>query len=157
MASDQSQYAITHDEAIQIIIDESIAILSSESKGMLGVNVIDGDMTRESVNDDSLFVYVDNAQCQQNHGIRETWTMVISLVAWVINEDVKAGQKKARQVVARAMQLLTENKRLNINFVQEVRKLTFVTRPQRAPEDASGILRCGGTIEVKYMINERGA
>jgi len=149
-------YAISNDEAIQLIVEEVIANITSIAKGLLDLqSVVNGDASTSVVNGDAVWIYCDNAQCLNNFGQREEWNLQIALIAICKNQDVTRAQQKARSVVARCMSALIKDRRLALSFVQDVRKVRVDFRPTRKPEDATGLQVCGGVMEVKYIVNEK--
>ena len=151
-----SAYGITQVDAVEEILDTIYNLLKSESSTMQVDLVVRGDTMTGAPKGKTLWIFPDLADCTHTAGLTEYWRMRIQLVATVVDADRVRGQKRAHSIINNAMSALVICRRLDkgMRFVQDVKKERVQFMPPRAPEARTGILSCGGIMQITFALRE---
>lgn len=151
----KSCYGYTQDEAVNTIVDRVMEILQSQSAGLTDVDrFVSGDSAIGGNPATSLWVMEDDCSVAHNQGLSETWTMNMTIVCVTAGADPIERRRKCRKIVSRAMSVLVSDRRIGLDFVQDVKKVRVMFRPPSTPSKATGLDACAGVVEVVFKIIE---
>lgn len=88
--------------------------------------IVRGDRARPQPPAPALFVYTETARNEHTHrAMHETWTLPVILVAVVKDDEPEEGYREATSLAARARSVAIENRRLDLEYVQDVSSSRF--------------------------------
>lgn len=139
-------------ERVPQILEEAVAIGS----GLKDVRtIVRGDSLNFSPDTPALWVFPGEASCDhERRAIGETWVIPIVLVAVVNMTKPQEHVPRAIRIVSEAMGLIVKDRRLGLNYVQDVVKTGMVFRAQRSPDQRTGLYAASGNLRVTLNIRE---
>ncbi len=146
---------VSHDEAVERIAGNVYAAIEGASKMMDVDMVVRGDRHEGPTPEKTVWVFDDMAQCIHNRGLTETWNLKVHIVAVVSGGEPGARKRKAASIIARCMSVVVSNRRLGLDFVQDVTKERMMFAPPRQSENKL-LSAVAGVINVMYNIREKG-
>ncbi len=147
---------VKQEDAIDQISDAVFRIIDGAA-GMIDVDaVVRGDRTEGPTPGRTLWMFDDDARCIHRSGLTESWRLHIHLVAVVTGGDVFERKRKATSIVSRAMSLLVEDRRIGLDFVQDVTKERMMFTPPRQAQNKL-LSAVAGVVQIVYNIREKGA
>jgi hypothetical protein len=150
-----SCYGITQADAVEAVTARIMEILKERSSGLDSVDrFISGDSAIGGNPACTLWVMEDECTVAHNQGLSETWDLMLSLVCVTTGENPTERRRKARSVISKAMSVLVSDRRLGLDFVQDVLKVRVMFRPPSAPTKAGGVDACAGVVRVVFKLIE---
>ncbi len=146
---------ITQADAVEQIASQVFAAIEGASS-LIGVDkVVRGDRHEGPTPPTTVWVFDDMAQCLHNRGLTETWNLKIHIVAVVSGGEPGERKRKAAQIISKCMSALVANRRLGLDFVQDVLKERMMFAPPRQAENKL-LSAVAGVVNVTYNIREKG-
>lgn len=134
------------------ILEEAVAIGS----GLQDVrSIVRGDSLNFNPDTPALWVFPGEARCDhERRAIGETWHIPVTLVAVVLMTKPQEHVPRAVRIVSEAMRLIVKDRRIGLNYVQDVVKTGMVFRAQRSPDQRTGLYAASGNLKVTVNIRE---